>query len=210
MGIDLMFSSLLMWTHNGFAKQVGNEHRVRMTLVVRDQANVNLESLAVANEAVNHIMGDAGIDVVWIDAGDLLNADLPPVSDSSPQNSVLIDGYFAVVVTPLAVKGSSTTEAGFAAVTTGRYRRAYVFYDRVKMFSNTIESIPNNKSVGIVLGHVIAHELGHLLTPGDAHRPVGIMRGEWDYRQWKMAAAGTLLFDAIQAKLMRDELLAAN
>ena len=210
LGIDLMFSWLLMWPQIGFGRQVGNEHRVRLTLVVRDQANVNLESLAVANHAVNHIMGDAGFDVVWIDAGDLLNADFPPVPGSSRQNSVPTDGYFAVVITPLAVKGSSTTEAGFAAVRTGRYRRAYVFYDRVKMFSNTIEVIPNNKTVGIVLGHVIAHELGHLLIPGDAHTPVGIMRGEWDYRQWKMAAAGTLLFDPTQAKLMRDQLQASH
>ena len=203
LGIDLMLSWLLLWTHDAFGRQVRNEHRIRMTIVFRDQANVNSESLVAANQVVRHIMGDAGFDVVWIDAGDLLNADLPPVPDSSRQNRLPTDGYFAVVVTPFALKGSSTTEAGFAAVTTGPYRRAYVFYDRVKMFSNTIEIIPNNKTVGIILGHVIAHELGHLLIPGDAHTPVGIMRGEWDYRQWKMAAAGTLLFDPTQAKLMR-------
>jgi len=181
-----------------------------MTLVVRDQANVNPESLAAANKIVNRVMGDAGFDVAWIDAGELLNADLAPVLDSSRQNRLPTNGYFAVVVTPLAMEGSSKTEAGFAAVTNGPYRRAYVFYDRVKTFSDTLEPIPNSKSVGVVLGHVIAHELGHLLIPGNAHTPVGIMRGEWDYKQWKMAAAGTLLFDPAQAKLMRDQFQAQS
>src|SRR5690349_13757799 len=102
-----MLSWILIWPPNGFGRQVGNEHRVRLTLVVRDQANVNLESLVVANQAVNHIMGEAGFDLVWIDAGDLLNADLPCVSDSPQQNRVPTDGYFAVVIAPVAMKGSS-------------------------------------------------------------------------------------------------------
>jgi hypothetical protein len=85
-----------------------------------------------------------------------------------------------------------------------------VFYDRVKRFSDTIDAIPNSKNVGIVLGHVIAHELGHLLISGNAHTPVGIMHGEWDYKQWKMAAAGTLLFAPAQAKLMRDQFQAQS
>src|SRR5262245_30972314 len=131
-----MLGWLLLWPHNGFGRQVGNVHRIRMTLVVRDQANVNSESLDAASQCVHHILGDAGFDVVWIDAGDLLNADVPYVPDSSRQNRLPTNGYLAVVVTPIAVKGSSKTEAGFAAVTTGPYRRAYVFYDRVKMFSN--------------------------------------------------------------------------
>jgi hypothetical protein len=201
-----MLGWLLLCAQNGFGRQGENVNRIRMTLVVCDQATVNSESLAAANQAVNRIMGDAGFDVVWIEAGDLLNADLPSVPDSAWRNRLPANGYLAVVITPIAVKGSSKTEAGFAAVTAGPYRRAYVFYDRVKTFSNMIEAMPNNKSVGLVLGHVIAHELGHLLIPGHAHTPVGIMRGEWDHQQWKIAARGSLLFDPTQAKLMRDQL----
>jgi hypothetical protein len=140
LGIALMSGWIFLSPHNGFGRQGGNVHRIRMTLVVCDQANVSSESLGAANQAVNHIMSNAGFDVLWIDAGDLLNADLATVPDSSRQNRLPTNGYFAVVVTPLAAEGSSKTEAGFAAVRTGPYRRAYVFYDSTRRSASCAQS----------------------------------------------------------------------
>src|SRR5262249_22467357 len=99
-----------------------------------DQANVNSESLAVANEVINRIMRDAGFELSWIGARDILNTDGPSGNPARP-NTLPTEGYFAVVITPHALEGSRETEAGFAAVASGPYRRAYVFYDRVEDFS---------------------------------------------------------------------------
>jgi hypothetical protein len=41
-------------------------------------------------------------------------------------------------------------------------------------------TIESKSAFGIVLGHVIAHELGHLIIPGDAHGG-GVMRPYWAY-----------------------------
>src|SRR5262249_30251138 len=47
---------------------------------------------------------------------------------------------------------------------------------------------------GIMLGHAIAHELGHLLMPERTHSLAGIMSTRWDRRHWDDAVAGRLLF----------------
>jgi hypothetical protein len=54
--------------------------------------------------------------------------------------------------------------------------RAYVQYDRVAQFARD-----HDKEPGIVLGGVIAHEIGHLLL-GDAHSATGIMSAAMDTR----------------------------
>jgi hypothetical protein len=115
-------------------------------------------------------------------------------------------GYLSAVITPAAYPGSGLNEAGFAAVTTGRYRRAYVFLDRVKAFSEVVTSLRGHRVVGTVLGHVICHELGHLLMPDKSHAPFGIMRADWDSQQWDEAVEGLLLFSPRQAQIMRRQI----
>ena len=63
----------------------------------------------------------------------------------------------------------------------------------------------HSAAFGIVLGHAIAHELGHLLIPGDAHGN-GIMRPYWAYREWQQALGGTLLFGPGPARAIRETL----
>jgi hypothetical protein len=61
-----------------------------------------------------------------------------------------------------------------------------VFYDRVQQISR------QTVNEGMVLGHAIAHELGHLLLGVDAHSPEGLMRAHWTSRDLALAAQGKL------------------
>jgi hypothetical protein len=60
-----------------------------------------------------------------------------------------------------------------------------------------------------MLGHVMAHELGHLLLPHGAHSVVGVMRPAWDRAQAKGALEGTMTFTPDQAELIRTLLSAS-
>ena len=60
-----------------------------------------------------------------------------------------------------------------------------------------------------LLGHVMAHELGHLLLPHGAHSVAGVMRPEWDRAQVQAAAEGLLTFTPDQADLIRARLSAS-
>jgi hypothetical protein len=55
-------------------------------------------------------------------------------------------------------------------------RRAFVFYDRLL---DAAASHPID--LAVVLGQVMAHELGHLLLPPGPHPPFGLMRGNLEF-----------------------------
>jgi hypothetical protein len=57
-----------------------------------------------------------------------------------------------------------------------------------------------------VLGHVMAHELGHLLLGSNAHAEIGIMRPRWFGQQLRAVERGALFFSPEQALLMRNGL----
>src|SRR3974377_268085 len=56
-----------------------------------------------------------------------------------------------------------------------------------------------------ILGHAIAHEVGHLLLNLEVHSERGIMRGEWGRAEMWDAAYGMLLFTPEQAELLRAD-----
>ena len=55
----------------------------------------------------------------------------------------------------------------------------------------------------MILGDVIAHELGHLLLGTNSHSPVGIMCANWDQDYLRLALRGRQLFSPEQSALMR-------
>jgi hypothetical protein len=54
--------------------------------------------------------------------------------------------------------------------------------------------------IPIILGCVIAHELGHLLLGSNGHSDRGIMQSQWEPRQVKQLLTGSLLFTTEQSK----------
>ena len=75
---------------------------------------------------------------------------------------------------------------------------AYAFYHRIEAFGQQHEA-----DVAKILGHVVAHEMGHLLLPHDSHTLRGVMRGRLSRAQWGGTANG-LAFTRDQAELMRN------
>jgi hypothetical protein len=69
--------------------------------------------------------------------------------------------------------GASRKTLGFAPTGSGR---VYVFCERVSALARK-----NVRSMGLVLGHVLTHEVGHQLLPGQGHASTGIMREELNY-----------------------------
>jgi hypothetical protein len=75
---------------------------------------------------------------------------------------------------------------------------AYVFIDRVTAFAET-----NRLVVSCVLACALAHEIGHLLLPANAHASDGIMRGSWHPALFPPRAPGVPGFPPEQARLLR-------
>jgi hypothetical protein len=147
----------------------------RVTLRVRNDAQVPGVLLADATARVEAIYAKAGIDATFVDAG----ADLI---------IVLLSRHTADNMR------TSPDVLGFAPSALGRI--AYVLQPRVDRLADGYRT-----SRAIVLGVAIAHEMGHLLML-DAHSTAGIMRPEWNQADFRQNGHDNLLFTLAQAAEM--------
>jgi hypothetical protein len=104
---------------------------------------------------------------------------------------------FAVDITSRDMAGTVVSDQTLGFAESGT-RDATVLYDRVKKFARRYHI-----NCGVMLGYVIAHELGHLLLPPKSHSVEGVMRGMIDLQ---LAAAKQLRFTPEQGELMRRKL----
>jgi hypothetical protein len=75
---------------------------------------------------------------------------------------------------------------------------ATIFQERVESTSQSA-----GQDFAIILGHAIAHELGHVTLATDAHAPNGIMRARWGKAEFDSAASGHLGFTPQQGTQIR-------
>jgi len=58
-----------------------------------------------------------------------------------------------------------------------------------------------------VLAIAIAHELGHMLLPNQAHAKRGLMESPWNSGHFRSASAGLLHFSPETAELMKRSVM---
>jgi hypothetical protein len=92
---------------------------------------------------------------------------------------------------------------GLAPGTGPERRLVYVFYSSVEGLARRQSRA--HVSTAQILGHAMAHEIGHLLLNQESHSPTGIMRGDWNLKDLQDAVYGYLLFTSQQAGVIRAE-----
>jgi hypothetical protein len=116
----------------------------------------------IATDTYNAI----GVNVLWTDNSQ-------PAADAAMHVTVvLLSGDPERRVQGAAL--ASENALGIAPPNSGR---VYIFIDRLADLART-----NDRPLRLVLGRVVAHEVGHQLLPGKGHSTSGIMRGKLDYR----------------------------
>ncbi len=212
-----LLTSILVWTFTAallrstaFAEP--NDACRILILNVLNNAGIPNGVLTPARDHVERIYRNIGIQIVWrmddADDGTLTTDGSGFVSSDS---SVL---QLTIALTPEAVAEQldpGSTRTGFAVGNSARgARRAYVFSGRVNAQADQVRHqmhFLNLKAArGLVLGHVIAHEAGHLMLPHGGHNRKGIMKARTDLRSWEKAFRESLLFTPEEAKLIRAAL----
>jgi hypothetical protein len=61
-----------------------------------------------------------------------------------------------------------------------------------------------------LLGHALAHEIGHLLLGPNSHSAIGIMRGIWNHQDLQTIARAYLFFTEPQSARMRNQVAARS
>ena len=156
---------------------------------IMDRAGVPTETLQHAQTETGRVFQLSGITLVWVDA-------------KRCQNSCL-----TVRIVTEAISEKSRNPQVFGVAPSSKEERGinlWIFYPRVKAYSADL-----GIHASALLGHVMAHEMGHLLLPHGAHSLTGIMRAEWDPAQVRDATRGRLTFTADQAAVIRERLQAS-
>ncbi len=153
------------------------ENRATLDLQMRNEARVPAYVLKESQDEVTRIFADAGVMVRWI--------------ETSPRVIVKI------VPQVLGYDRAASPVMGVAQRTPNGYM-AQIFFKQVQDFAYTYEI-----NLGTILAHVIAHEIGHLLLPANAHSPAGVMQPHWGKAMVRDAAQGSLTFTEAQAARIR-------
>src|SRR5689334_18016613 len=111
-------------------------------------------------------------------------------------------GALIVVINADPTRGWSRSALGCALPLVGRGDHAGVFYSRiVKVAGNPTRSV--GASEPEILGHVISHELGHLLLHTNMHSPGGLMAADWTPQDFYAIRHSKLLFTQSEAAILR-------
>ena len=176
---------------------------LRVAISIHNDAGIPAATLRGAELEASRVFSQSGIEVRW------LNCPLPPAVPESTQNRGNPDQCAAAnfpryLQLRIAKRSLNLNEFAMgisylSADGVGCY--ADLFYQRVM---ETHES--SHISSATILGHGIAHEIGHLLLGTNSHAASGIMRARWQPADLASASKGTLLFSPLQSQEMRHKL----
>jgi hypothetical protein len=165
---------------------------------VYDNANVPTKLLAAAEAEVHRIFHLAGVETLW------QNCSEKGEKTQSRGCHVVGSNYIVLKVLPHAMSVQVRDRGDVLGIATldengvGFY--GYAFYDRIQRMADERRLAPT------LLGHVLVHEIGHLLLRSNSHSISGIMSGRWAGEASRRISEGAMLFTPLESKVMRDRL----
>jgi hypothetical protein len=169
----------------------------KITISVRDYANVSKEILGKAEEEARLVFQEAGIQTIWLNCPQKLER-IGPVGCHLGNTTT----YLVLNVLPKILPNDGRIDGfGMALLNekgTGNY--AYIFYDRV-------QQLAESRKLGCaLLAAVLVHEIGHLLLGSNAHSMSGIMCPYWKEQELKRISQGGMFFAPSQHRIMRNRI----
>ena len=204
LALSLIFGSGLFGTpQDAGTHQTGEDHRI--TIRIHNYAFVPSSVLRQAEQTAGSVLRDAKVDSAWVECPTVPSSSTEvacthPVTplililnllpESMTQRLNFQDDAFGVAVE------SSEKDFGFLSS---------VFYDRVRRCA-----VHERIDLAPLLGHVIAHELGHLLLGIHSHSRSGLMSASWSCRQILAVEQRGLFFSTSEAKRLQAAMMARS
>jgi hypothetical protein len=162
---------------------------------VENYSRATPATLVRAEREASQILQKTGLQTEWT------NCTIEGLNENRSESclgSVESAGVELRIVVETGRKHLRDSEFGFAVVPSF----ARVYYERVTRVAAFDDAVFEGP---ILLGCVIAHEIGHLLLGPNSHSQSGIMLARWERQQIRQAVTGRLLFTEEEAHRIRRE-----
>ena len=166
-----------------------------ITVLVNNYSQASHAALAAAEREAGRILGRAGLRALWLECPVRPSTLSPHERCENPPDAT--DIRLRMLDEPIQ-KQPQGSAFGFAVHPV--LASVYYRYAMRRALSDGAEF-----EAPIILGCVIAHELGHLLLGSNGHSNEGIMQPRWKANQVRQLMMGRLLFTPDQSKLIRLE-----
>jgi hypothetical protein len=180
--------------------KTGRETFPEQTLSIRvyDKAGVSATILEEASNQAARLFRAAGIRICWehpsTESAQDLGTDMTAAAFEQPNNRPYLVIRLMRRTPPTIAPGA----LGYSLPFSHRGAHVVIFYDRVEALTRSL-----NTSASVVLGHTMAHELGHVLLGSSQHTRGGLMQACWTPATWHLASLGLVVFDRAEIKRMR-------
>ena len=178
-------------------RAAGEQERVPLasiTMIVINFADTSPEILDRAEVEASRTYRRLGVRTIWL--GSAQDA-TRPATDSEFTIKLIIQPRLAGA----SAGGSRSIMAAAPPSQSEREGSIYVFYDRV-----TDVAAIHGADRALLMGIVIAHEIGHHLLRHADHAAEGLMRGVWDDDAIRRGAMGLLWFSPSELQEIRKTL----
>ena len=175
------------------------KEELRVTVSVHNDADIPLDVLRQAESEASRIFRHSGVEIRW------LNCSPPQLFAQHPSAcaTVSFPRYLQLRIAKRSLNLNEFTMGIAYLSADGMGCYADLFYDRAEQIHEA-----SHVSAATILGHGIAHEVGHLLLGTNSHSPAGIMRARWQPADLASASQGTLLFSTLESQAMQNKLSA--
>jgi hypothetical protein len=170
-----------------------------ITITVYNRSKMRTPVVTAGQIVAQEALRRAGVESVWIDCPVPSIPEANPVCQQSPKLNRLI-----LTIVPQWGRRDSDALGLAVQVEHGFGSYCYVFQEHLDVLAAATHISPAG-----LLGHAMAHEIGHLLKGSNSHSPQGLMAAHWYQIELREAAMGSLNFTADDAILMRLRLAQA-
>lgn len=170
----------------------------RITVLVANRAGIPADTIAKMQSEAGWVLSKAGVPTEWVDCPSSTES----AEAKSPCAGQLGGTRFLVRLTHdhIPHHGSASDMAlGFSHVTSDGGTYATLLMDLIEELADHQELV----SRGQILGHAVAHEIGHLIMGLNSHSSHGLMRSGWKAKELHDMAERHLLFSKQEGERMR-------
>jgi hypothetical protein len=174
----------------------------QITIRVHNYAQVESSVLLNAERTTDDILQEAGVEVVWIEcsAGSIPAKEPACETPMGPTDLMLnllprsMSERFHLRIDAFGV-ALEDAEAGLGS-------NAWIFCDLVKEVA-----AQRRLTQSVLMGTVIAHELGHLLLSTNSHSALGLMRANWSGKELSAVEHRAMYFSSFESKRIQQAMM---